>query len=90
MEKQLGWAPKLVRWGHWGYPHLGQTMLARLMQSQIWHQVACSVGGGGFRKETMGCGSLDFSQHATGFSYYAIGAFQAATPVLAFRGSESE
>ena len=30
----------------------GQTVLARLMESQIWHQLAVSVRGG-FRKGTM-------------------------------------
>ena len=65
----------------------GQTVLARMTDSQIWHQLAGSVGGG-FRKGSMasaGCGDRHFS-----FSQYATGAFQAVTPVLELRGSESE
>ena len=49
MEQQLGWAYK---WGgveSLGISKVGQTVLARLMESQIWHQLADSVGGG-FRK----------------------------------------
>ena len=62
-------------------------VLVRLMESQIWHQLARSVGGG-FRKGTMASAYL----HARHFSssLYATGASQAATPVLELRGSESE
>ena len=59
-------------------------MLASLMESQIWHQLAGSVGAG-FRKQTLAFADLD-ARHLS-FSLYTTGAFQAATPVL--RGSES-
>ena len=62
-------------------------MLARLMQSQIWHQLAVSVGRG-FGKGTMASARLDASHFS--FSLCAIGAFQATTLVPELRGSESE
>ena len=62
---------------------VGQTVLARLMESQIWFQLAGPVGGG-FRKGTVASAHLDARQFS--FSHYATGAFQAAT----LRGSESE
>ena len=65
----------------------GQTVLARFMESQIWHQLAGSVRGG-FRKGTIASGHLD-ARHF-GLSLSATGAFQAATPVLELRWSESE
>ena len=61
-------------------------MLARLMESQIWHQLASSVGEG-FRKGTMASTCLD-ARHFT-FSLCTTGAFQAATPVLELTGGES-
>ena len=66
---------------------MGQTVLARLKESQIWHQLACSVGGG-FRKGTMASALFD-ARHFS-FVHYATGAFQAATLVLELRGSKSE
>ena len=41
-----------------GISKVGQTVLARLMESQIWHQLASSVGGG-FTKGTMASARLD-------------------------------
>ena len=38
MEKQLGWSCKLDEVGH--------TVLARVIESQIWHQSMGSMGGG--------------------------------------------
>ena len=61
--------------------------LARLMESQIWHQLASAVGGG-FRKGEMASAHLDASYFS--LSLYTIDAFQAATLVLELRGSESE
>ena len=87
MEKQLRWACKLGGAESLGISKVGQTVLARLMESQIWHQLAVSVGGG-FRKGTMASARLDARQFS--FSQYASGAFQAATPVMELRGSESE
>ena len=43
MEKQLGWAGKLGRMESQGIPSVVQTVLARLMESQIWHLPAGSV-----------------------------------------------
>ena len=70
-----------------GISRVGQTVLARLMESQIWFQLAGSVGGG-FRKGTVASAHLDARQFS--FSHYATGAFQAAAPVLELRGRESE
>ena len=41
-----------------GISQVRKTVLARLRESQIWHQVANSVGGG-FRKEIMASAHLD-------------------------------
>ena len=59
----------------------------RLMESQIWHQLASFVGGG-FKKGTMASVCLDARYFSS--CLYATGAFQAATSVLELRGSESE
>ena len=68
----------------------GQTVLDRLMESQIWHQLASSMAlwWGRFRKGTMASGHLDAKHFC--FSEYVTGVFQAATLVLEFRGNESE
>ena len=87
MEKQLGWIHKLSGAESLGISKAGQTVLAKLVQSQIWHQIAGSVGGG-FRKGTMASALLDARYFH--FSPYATGALQAANLVLALRGSESE
>ena len=87
MEKQLGWAGKLGGRESLGISKIVQSVSARLMDFQIWYQLASSVGGG-FRKGTMASASLntrDFS-----FSLYTTGAFQAATLVLELRQGESE
>ena len=60
-----------------------QDGLTRLMESQIWHQLAGSVEGR-FRKGTMASVHLD-ARHFS-FSLYTTGAFQAATLVLELRG----
>ena len=70
-----------------GMSGAGQTVSARLMESQIRHRLAGSVGGG-FREGPMASACLDVRHFS--FSLYAIGAFQAATPVLELRRSESE
>ena len=66
---------------------VGQTVLARLMESLIWHQLASCVGGG-FRKGTMTSARFDARHFSS--SLCATGAFQAATLVLELRGSDSE
>ena len=43
MEKQLGLACKLGGAESLGISKVGQTVLARLMECQIWHQLAGSV-----------------------------------------------
>ena len=55
---------------------VGQTVFARLMESQILHQLAGSVEGR-FRKGTMVSAHLDARYF--GFSLYTTGDFQAAT-----------
>ena len=52
MEKQHGWAHMLGGAVSLGISKAAQTVLARLMESQIWHQLADSVGEGS-RKSTM-------------------------------------
>ena len=86
MYKQLGWAHKLSGVESLGNSKAGQTAFARLMESQIWHQLAGCVGGG-FGKRTMASAHLDARDFS--FSQYATGAFQAATLVLEVRQSES-
>ena len=43
MEKQLGWACKSGGAESLGISKAGQTLLARLMESQIWHPLASCV-----------------------------------------------
>ena len=78
MEKQLRWACNLG-WAESLVSKVGKAMLARLMESQMWHQLAGSVRGG-FRKATMGFAHLD-ARHFN-YSLYSIGVLQAATSVL--------
>ena len=87
MEKQLRWAQKWVGVESVGIFTVGQTVLARLMESQIWHQLVSSVGGG-FRKETMASAHLDARYFSS--SLYSTCAFQAATPVLELRWNDSK
>ena len=65
----------------------GQTVLAILMEPQIWHLLANSVGGG-FSKGTVASACLDARYFRS--SLYATGAFHTATLALELRGSESE
>ena len=87
MEKQLGWAHKLGGMESLGISKVGGTVLARLMESQMWYQLAGFLGGR-FRKGTMASARLD-ARHFS-FSLYATCAFQAATPVPELRRSKSE
>ena len=90
-EQPFIWKSSMGKPASWVGWHLwGQIVIARLMKSQIWHQLAHSVavGGGGLRKGTMASAHLD-TRHFN-FFQYATGAFQAATPELALRGSEFE
>ena len=45
MEKQRGWTHNLGGAESLGISKASQTVLARLMESQIWYQPAGSVGG---------------------------------------------
>ena len=87
MEKQLGWTGKLGGAEGLGISRKDQTVLARLLESQIWHEPTGSVGRG-FSKGIMASAHLD-ARHFC-FSPYAIGAFPAATLVLEPGWSESE
>ena len=87
MEKQLAWAHKSGGVESLGISKVGCTMLARLIESQIWHQLASSVPGG-FRKGAMASPCLDARHFSS--SLCATGAFQSGTLVLKLTGSESE
>ena len=63
MEKQLGLAHKLGGMESLGISKTGQTVLARLMESQIWHQPVSYVEGG-FRKGTMASAHLSVRKNA--------------------------
>ena len=80
---------------------VGQTELARFLESQIWHLPAGSVAlcGEGSKKvqwllpaflsgRKLSLSSCLDARHFSS-SLYATGAFQADTPVLELRGSES-
>ena len=58
MEKQFGWACKLGGAESLGLTRAGQIVLARLMEFQIWHQLAGTMRGG-CRKGTMASAHLD-------------------------------
>ena len=102
MEKQLGWAYKLGGMEPWRISRVGQTVLARVIESQIWHPLASSAGGGWVGsgkgqwplptflsgRELFPSSNLDAGQFSS--SLCATGAFQPATPVLELRGRESE
>ena len=70
-----------------GISREGQTVFARMMGSQIWHQGDRGVWEG-FRKGTMASAYLDIRYFS--FSLYTTSAIQVATLVPEFRGSESE
>ena len=79
MEKQLGWAHKLGGVEPLRISRVDHTVLARLMESQIWQQSTGSLRGGLSKgtKASTRLGAGHFS-----FSLYSTGALQAATPVL--------
>ena len=79
--------PGLGRAQSLGFFKEGQTVLARLIESQIWHQLAKDLEEG-LIKGTMASAHLD-ARHFS-FSLYAAGAFQSATLVLELSRSESE
>ena len=65
-----------------GISKMGQRVVARLMESEVWHQLAGSVGEG-FRKRTVASACLD-----TRPVYH--GCLSSCYLVLELRGSESE
>ena len=69
-----------------GISKVGHMVLASLVESQIWNQLASSVWIR-FTKETMASACLD-GRHFS-FSLNTTCAFQAATPVLELRRNES-
>ena len=85
MEKQLRWALKLGGTKSQDISKAGQTVLARLMESQRWHQLTSSVGRA-FSKGTMAITHLD-ARHFS-LSLYTTSALQAATLVLEVRENE--
>ena len=87
MEKQFGWAKKLGGAESLGISKAGQTMLSRLVESQVWLQLAGYVLRG-FRKRTIASACLDAIYFV--FSLCTTGAFQATVLVLEFRESESQ
>ena len=87
MENQLGWACKVSGAESLGISKVCQTVLAGLVESQIWLQLASSVGGG-IRKGTMASAHLN-ARHFS-LSLNTTDVFHAATLVLELRGSESE
>ena len=86
MGKQFGWTCKLGGCESQGMSRVRRAVLARLMESQIWHQLAGSMRQR-FRKATMASAHLDARHFSS--SLYATVAFQAAAPLLELRGSES-
>ena len=72
LEKQLGRAHKLCGAESLGISKVGQIVLAGLTESQMWHQLNGSAGGG-FSKETMASPCLD-ARHLS-FSMYTTGDF---------------
>ena len=85
MEKHLGWAHKLGGTEFLGISKVSQ--IVRLMESQIWHKLADSVGRE-LRKGIMTSVHLEARYFTS--SLHTTGAFQAATPVLKLIVSESE
>ena len=70
-----------------GITKVSQSVLARFLESQIWHQLASCVGRV-FRNGTMASARLD--TRPLNFSLDTTGTFQAATLVLELTGNESE
>ena len=87
MEKQCGRTGKLGEVESLGISKAGQTVLARLMEPQMWYQLASSVPGE-LRKRTIASAVLD--DRCFSSSLYATGAFQATIPMLELRGNKSE
>ena len=68
MKKQLGWASKLGGVESLWISKVGHTVLARLMESQIWHQPTGFVGRG-LSKGTMASAHFD-ARHFPVYHWY--------------------
>ena len=90
MGKQLGWAHKLGGAKSLEICKASRTVLARLIESQIWHQLAGSVALCGEGLEKGQWPLLVLIPDTSVSPLYTTGAFQGATLVLELRGSESE
>ena len=98
----MGWAHKLGGTASQGMSRVRQTVLARLMKSQIWQWLSSSyaVWGVGSEKgqwllpafltERKLSSSSHLDTRHFSSSLYISGAFQATTLVLELRQSESE
>ena len=84
MEKQLAWACKLCGVEPLWISKVVHTVLARLMESQIWYQPTCSVEG---RAQQRDMASAHPDAKHFSLSLYTTGALQAATSALELRGS---
>ena len=89
-REEFGWACKLGRAGSQGITRAEQTVLAKLMETQIWLMPADSVGGKWSQKRNNSLfqhfhlwESCPSSLHPeASSSMYVPGTFQAAAPVL--------
>ena len=90
MEKQLGWACKLAGMEPLGISKVGQTVLARLMEFQIWHQPAGSMALCGEVSEKGQWPLVCLDARHFSLPLHVIGAPQAASAALEPRGSKPE
>ena len=98
VEKLIGWVHKLGGTESLGISRVGQTVLARLMESAslpaLWHcwgsvqKRDVAPAHISVWKKLFPSSHLDARHFSS--SLYVTGAFQAATPVLELRGNESE
>ena len=88
MEKQLGWTHKLGGAEPLLISMVGHTVLARLMESQIWQQPTSSVGGGLKKKQWPLLALMPDTSVSPCIPL--TGALQVVTPVLELIVSESE
>ena len=86
MEKKLRCCHKLGGVESLGIFKVGHTILAMLMESQIWHQPIGSVGEG-LSKGIMASACPDARDFS--LSLYTTDVLQAATPMLELREKES-
>ena len=90
MEKQLGWACKLGGAESLYMSKVGQTVLATLMESQIWHQLARSMALWGEGPEKGQWPLLALMPDSSALPLHTTGVPQAASPAPEPRESEFE